>query len=195
MKKAVGAVLFHCTNIPDEEAWHRFCPSTAESWCKWQTDKLNGTHEYKQKVNLPIAVKDILYPIFKDLSSDDLLSKRLHGLTQNANESINNMIWKKRPKNIFVGRRVLEIAAYSAAIECNDGKTGICKVADSLDLGSGKFMVSSCSKSDKERIRAMEKKCAESAKKRRKKLRSVRKGYQDKEKDEKGGSSYAPGGF
>ena len=81
------------------------------------------------------------------------------------------MIWKKCPKNIFVRRRVLEIAAYSAAIEFNDGPTGICKVADSLGLGSGKFMVSSCSKSDKERIKAMERKCTESAKKRRKMLK------------------------
>ena len=60
MKKAVGAVLFHCTNIPDEEAWHRSCPSTAESWCKWQTDKLNGTHEYKQKVNLSIIQRSFV---------------------------------------------------------------------------------------------------------------------------------------
>ena len=48
-------------------------------------------------------------PIFTDLINDDLLQKCLHGTTQNNNEALNGLIWKKVPKDVFVGHNVLEI--------------------------------------------------------------------------------------
>ena len=173
MKKAVGAVLFHCTDIDNEEMRHRYCPSTRDSWCKWQTDRINGTQHYTKRVDLPVAIKEVLYPIFKELSSDELLSKCLHGLTQNANESLQSMIWDKCPKNTFLNKRVLEIGIFSAVIEFNDGQTGLMKVVESLGMESGSCMLNGYSTPDRERIAAMSKKESESAKKRRRHLRSV----------------------
>ena len=40
------------------------------------------------------------------LSYDELLAKCLHGKTQN-NESINNILWKVCPKDIYVGQTTL----------------------------------------------------------------------------------------
>ena len=34
MRRAVGAVLYHCTDIKDESVRHQFCPHGASSWCK-----------------------------------------------------------------------------------------------------------------------------------------------------------------
>ena len=34
MKKAVAAILWHCTDIKEAE-WHPYCPREANSWCKW----------------------------------------------------------------------------------------------------------------------------------------------------------------
>ena len=195
MKKAIGAVLHHCSDIPDESLRHRFRPVTEDSWCKWQSDKINGKSQYKKKVNLPLAIKEVLLPIFKDLSDDELLSKCLHGLTQNANEAINHIIWKKCPKNIYVSRDVLEIAVSSAVIDFNDGQTGLCKVAEEIGLNCGKFMIDGAIKADNERINNITRKSSEIEKKRRKKSRAIREGYDDKEKEAEGGDSYAAGQF
>ena len=98
MKKAIEAILYHLSANHHNEGRHKFCPRTAASWCKYQADKLTGKVTYKDKNN--IAIKQQLMPIFKSLSSDDLLSKCLHGLTQNANEALNKIIWQKFPKRL-----------------------------------------------------------------------------------------------
>ena len=38
MKKGVLAILWHCTDLPDIEDRHRFCPRKQDIWWKyWQT--------------------------------------------------------------------------------------------------------------------------------------------------------------
>ena len=195
MRKAIGAVLFHCSDIQVEHERHKFCPTGSDSWCKWQSDKVTGKTTYKKKINLPSAIKELLQPIFQDLSSAELLSKCLHGLTQNPNESLNNIIWKKCPKGIFVNRTVLEISVSSAIIDFNDGKIGLCKVTENLGLLPGHCMLQQCHSLDIKRIRNSEIKTSEKSKKRRKRLRAIRKGYIDKEKEEEGKDSYNSGSF
>ena len=51
----------------------------------------------------------IIKPIFQDLASEELLSKCLHGQTQNPNESINKVIWTTCPKTTFVHKTVVEM--------------------------------------------------------------------------------------
>ena len=37
MKKSVHATLWHCTDMPDNQERHAFCPRESNSWCKyWQ---------------------------------------------------------------------------------------------------------------------------------------------------------------
>ena len=67
MKKAVWAVLFHNSDIKDMSIHHQFCPRTIASWCKWQRDHISGHKTYKPKLSLPLAIKSILVPVFKDL--------------------------------------------------------------------------------------------------------------------------------
>ena len=73
---------------------------------------------------MPIAVYDIIMPIFLDLSNDTLLKKCLHGKTQNGNEALNNLIWTKCPKNVYVEREVLEMGVSSTVISFNNGACG-----------------------------------------------------------------------
>ena len=84
MKKAIGAVLYHCSDIANEDDRHKYCPRDANGWCKWQQDKISGISTYKKKVNLPLCIKQLIEPIFRQLSSDDLLSRCLHGQTQSG---------------------------------------------------------------------------------------------------------------
>ena len=75
MKKSIWATLFHNSNIIDETEWHQFCPRCINSWCTW--NKLTGKSNYKAKLNLLLAIKEILKPLFQDLSRDELLSRYL----------------------------------------------------------------------------------------------------------------------
>ena len=108
LRKVIGTVLYHCSDAKNLEACHQFCPKTSDSWCQFQAGKCNGTSQYKEKPGLPSVIRDKIRPIFLDLSDENHLSKCLHGKTQNNNESINNVIWKRCPKDINVGRKTLE---------------------------------------------------------------------------------------
>ena len=68
-----------------------------------------------------------MQPIFKDLSSEALLSNCLDGLTQNNNESLNALIWKKCPKDVYVSRDIIEIRVVSVVLEFNNGTQGVRK--------------------------------------------------------------------
>ena len=128
MKKSIGALLYHYSENKDLEVRHQLCPKGENSWCKYQSDKVIGKKTYKDNFTIPLVKRDEIEPIFTDLSSDQLLTKCLHGRTQNVNEALNQLIWKKFPKDVFVERFTLEIGVASAVINFNNGATGIIDV-------------------------------------------------------------------
>ena len=142
MKKGIWAILWHCSEDDKDTPGtrHQFCPRGDDTWCSyWKASNSGSLETYKEKVGLPDAIKKILKPIFVDLTKDELLLKCVHGLTQNNNESINNVIWKRVPKDIYVGREVLEMGVASAVINYNQGLNGICNVYNELSMEVGKF--------------------------------------------------------
>ena len=193
MKKAVAAVLFHCSESKDNETRHRYCPRTTDSWCKWQADRMNGNSTFKMRMGLPEAVKELLEPIFRELGSDELLGRCLHGKTQNPNESFNGILWQKCPKQTFVGRLILELAAFSAVIHYNDGFLGLISVFKELKIKIGPFFLTTAERKVRKRVAGCTKKSSEEGKLRRKKLRAIRKGHLDKEKEAEGDDSYSTG--
>ena len=91
MKSAIYASLFHCTSSIKKNL-HHYCPNGADSWCRYKQDQANHTSNYVPGPGLPDDIIKMVKPIFVRLSSDEVLSKCLHGKTQNQNESINGMI-------------------------------------------------------------------------------------------------------
>ena len=83
MKKSVVALIHHCSENDDDEARHKYCPIAKDSWCKFQSDKLNGTKIYKDSINIPVTISNIIKPIFsaEDLGADKLLERCLDGDT------------------------------------------------------------------------------------------------------------------
>ena len=173
MKKAVWAVLFHNSDIKDMSIRHQFCPRTIASWCKWQCDHISG---HKPKLSLPLAIKSILVPVFKDLSNEELLKKCLHGLTQNNNEALNAIIWKRCPKHIFVNRNIIEMSVNSAITNFNEGTYGIIDVLKNLGIRIGCFTHIGLINRDKCRIRKYSIKSSLTAKTRQQKLCHQNKG-------------------
>ena len=71
MNKAVGAILWHCTDMVDIEVRHQFCPKGECSWCKYQRDKITGEKTYKANLNILKWIHDIIKPVFIEFSSDN----------------------------------------------------------------------------------------------------------------------------
>ena len=155
LKKAIWAVLFHFSETCDLETKHKMCPSTSDSWYKDQVDKINGTNSYEENIGLPTSVKKKIYPTFIDLSNDNLLQKCLHGKTQNNTESINEVIWERCPKDIFLGCITLETSVTSDVNCPNDGAYGILHIHKKLGLQPGKFTNNFCIEEDTDRVNLM----------------------------------------
>ena len=138
MRKAVAAVLHHSTKNDDMDKGHQYCPRTGDSWCKYQSDKITGKNTYVERITIDKALSDVIA----------LLSKCLHGETQNVNESLNNLIWTQCPKRIYVGNSVLKTVVESAVICYDDGVQGTLPVLTKLGIEHGFSTVDACRKAD-----------------------------------------------
>ncbi|KAK6959930.1 forkhead box protein k1 [Biomphalaria glabrata] len=172
MKADVKAVLFH-VGSSEKIPRHDYCPDN--SWCKHKLDPKS----YKHKNGLPEAVIKFLEPIFVDLANEELLRKCTHGKTQNRNENLNKLIWERCPKELYVEKETIEEAVYSAISYFNDGAVSIIKCLEYLGIEPGYYTYKKCFDRDKKRIRFSDIKSSEAAKKRRKTLRAIKKGFLD----------------
>lgn len=185
MQRAVLASLYHVAST-DANPQHGLCP--CDSWCKYSDDPEN----YKHKHGLPEAIIDLLEPIYNELSEPSLLSKCLHGKTQNNNECLNKLIWDRCSKEVFVGNLTIEDAVYCAVAQFNDGNVSVLKHFEKLGITPGRFTSSAAGAVDQKRIYWSDLKSSEAAKKHRKHLRAVKKGFQDIN-EEKEGNVYESG--
>ena len=192
MVNDVMAGLYHIASS-DSNPQHSLCPRGNESWCAWQRAQAAGKRNYKHKSVLPEAIVEEVIPIYRDLSEEQLLSRCLDSYTQNPNESLNKLIWARCPKTIYQGRKVVELCTASAVCHFNDGASSIARVLQKLGICPGKFTNAAIRKCDARRIAFSEKKSSEKVKQRRKKLRAIKKGLWDFEK-EKERDMYQSGG-
>lgn len=189
MKRAVRAVLPHVASS-NENKMHEGCPEGPDSWCKYKTDPEN----YKHKKGLPKPIVEFIKPVFEDLANEKLLKKCLHGKTQNVNECLNKLIWDRCAKENYVEKSVIEEAVYSAISYFNDGAQSVTNMFCKLGISSvGIFTREACARRNSERVYYSDRKSNEIVKKRRKTLRAIRKGFQDKAIEAEG-DLYSPGG-
>lgn len=80
-------------------------------------------------------------PIFQQLSKPELLQKCLHGKTQNANESFNNVVWERASKNVLLGLQTLQIATMNAVLTFNDGSIARADIFRLFGISPGCFTV------------------------------------------------------
>ena len=105
------------------------------------------------------------------------LKKCLHGQTQNNSESLNSVIRKRCPKDVFIGRSTLEMGVASALISFNDGQSGILKVMENLTMNPSENFIRYCNERNNTRIKEMEKKSTPDVRHRRKQLRPQPTGF------------------
>ena len=96
---------------------------------------------------------------------------------------------------VFVGRSTLEMAANSAIINYNDGFHRMKDVLIELGLQVSQNFLDNSIRKDKQIVLQSLIKSLEKGKKRRKRLRAVRKGFIDREREEEGGELFSEGAF
>lgn len=192
MAKACWAALLHKVAFADAARQHRCCPPGITSWCGWRRHKGGAGEPYSPKDSLPVAVFEVLKPIWLQLTDKALLEKCTRGATQNRNEAYNGTLWSLCPKTKFVGAEVVELSAALSCIKFNDGSHAYVKVFEAMGVPPGPYAVSALQRIDATRLRFAQKKASEEARKARKRRRRVRKGIED-DVLEAEGVLYGPG--
>lgn len=188
MMKAVWATLFHSASS-DEKPLHSLC---SINWCKYLKAEAAGTlDKFKHKRPLDKAIVLAIKPVYHNLAHSTLLSKCLHGKTQNVNESFNQLIWTRVPKTVFVGRKTLELGVYDAVLGFNEGNIGRINVLKSLGVKIGQNTATIFKQLDDLRVMKSELAMENMTKEARTKRRRARLQENDAEEDE----DYIPGGF
>ena len=107
---------------PKKNPQHQYCPAGVDSWCTYRKAKAEKKlKNFKHPLAFDKDTQALLKPIYEDPTADDLLERCLGANTQNNNESFNACVWNIVPKHMFVGKTILEIAAFSAACVFNEG--------------------------------------------------------------------------
>lgn len=181
MKTAIWAEYFHLGSTNDKPC-HQLCPKGEDTWCKfWKAKAANPPeiYDHNKHTHLPPIIMTAIKPIFKDLANPLLLEKCLHGTTQNRSESLNNVIWSRLPKRVFVARNTLEFGVYDAVSTYNKGNITKCLVLESIGLQPGHHCITALKKIDEARIKKAEKAILEIEKKSRFRARQVRNKLED----------------
>lgn len=194
MKKAIWAIWNHKAST-DAQPLHHFCPQGVDSWCTYQKAVALGTvNQHKHTNTIPTAIMEYIKPVFFDLSSPALLRRCLKGLTQNANESFNSVLWTICPKRGFAGSKVVQLAAYEAAIVYNKGCQAKFEVLQQLNIVPGKHFEKAMCDFDNLRVIKADKKAEGETLESRKARRRLRL-QKDQKDQEVEGVTYAAGQF
>ena len=172
LKKWIFAILFHMSSS-DQHPKHMHCPPPGEkSWyfCQRSIAKSEQPGSHKHHDTISAEVGKQLVPIFERLTEPDLLKRCTHAMTQNANESVHNMIWKICPKTIFVGRKTMETAVAIAACQFSMGATFKGALWKALGVDPGSSLVDFAARESRKRVDLTEKAASTEANKRRKQL-------------------------
>ncbi|GFX36987.1 uncharacterized protein TNCV_1174891 [Trichonephila clavipes] len=100
---------------------HGQCPIGKDSWCYYQRALSCGKKPKEKYKGLSNEVLNMIKPTYLELCTKELLTKCLHGKTQNSNECLNGVIWQRVPKEVFMCLKTLKSGALDDVIQFNDG--------------------------------------------------------------------------
>ncbi|XP_069673452.1 uncharacterized protein [Periplaneta americana] len=197
MRRGFVATLSHSVST-DEKPRHDKCPTGLDSWCFYNRSKAKGEEPQSHKnmkLQLSEATLKAIAPLCARLTSTELLSKCTRGATQNANESVHSLIWRKCPKGTFVSKIKINIAVANAVAEFNMGclQSQLVKIT----IGEGKLTEVAkniLTRRDRKRTQLSELKRAEKQKRARL-TRKLKKSTQEKKAKKREGQTYGAGLF
>ncbi|GFU94177.1 hypothetical protein TNCV_1448011 [Trichonephila clavipes] len=75
----LGCVWGHSCST-DDEPMHWFCPHKSNTWCKYNAAINNNLQNYKHKPSVAKAIRDVIKPVFADLSHPALPEEMFRSL-------------------------------------------------------------------------------------------------------------------
>ncbi|GFW46490.1 uncharacterized protein TNCV_4811771 [Trichonephila clavipes] len=142
LQQNVIAALFHCSSSV-EKLMHGQCPIGKDSWCYYQRALSCGKKPKEKYKGLSNEVLNMIKPAYLELCTKELLTKCLHGKTQNSNECLNGVIWQRVHKEVSVCLKTLKSGALDAVIQFNDGYKGCVEIFKTLNITPGYFTLKS----------------------------------------------------
>ena len=192
MKRSIWASFRH-SGSTDDHPHHEYCPPGLRSWCGWRRVEAGGP-KYTHHDPLPKAVLDELKSVYERLTADALLRRCERSATQNANESLNGLIWTMCPKESFCSKRTVETAVHLAVVTFNEGYEKVSSVLAASGCDVSPSSLRFLKKFDDDRAYHRRRKSSEDEKESRKRRRAIKKGFADRAREEEG-ETYAAGGF
>ena len=143
----------------------------------------------KSSLDLPKQRQEKLVPVYERLSNEQLLERCSRVSMQNANESLNGGIWRRRPKAQWFGKESVKEAAIMDVISFNSGETQLTTIAEKFGLAVGANTAKHAKSKDEKRAR---REVPESGERKNRKHRQVKERQRVIEKE---GVTYAAGRF
>ncbi|GFU90224.1 uncharacterized protein TNCV_3874281 [Trichonephila clavipes] len=193
MRQAICAVWGHSCST-DMNRCTGFVLQTQIHGVSIMPQLINNLQNYKHKPSVAKAVRDVIKPVFADLSHPALLKKCLGGKTQNPNESLNSLIWKFCPKTIGSSLQIAEIAANLATSVFNDGNQILISILEKFGLKINRNVCVSLAECDNRRIFTSRQRRLESSFEARR-AEKIKKSKEIELFQEQEGISYDPGAF
>ena len=172
---------------------HFDCPSGEYTWCRWNRPS---------STSIPTSVStftstDIqkIREVFNTYASPEFCSHLTLGLTQNANESLHNMIWSRCPKNVYVSPRSIRISTALAILTFNETELSLFGIMTDLGLSPSRRVFRSiyCRITKLRSSRISQAKS--NTKRRRRRLKLAKECREKTLLRSEGGSSYKSGHF
>lgn len=154
MQKRCLAAFYHLIIQTDKEAQHYYCPNGITSWCSYKRDQVTTGNEGlgKDRNRLDPVFLPLLSKMIEDLTSKELLSRCLRGLTQNSNESLNSVLWSILSKSKYHGfSSILGVAAV-ASVSFNGGRTAFLEFLQQSSIAINEDLYINLSARDEKRI-------------------------------------------
>ncbi|GFU64582.1 CCHC-type domain-containing protein [Trichonephila clavipes] len=167
LQQNVIAALFHCSSSV-EKPMHGQCPIGKDSSCYYQRALSCGKKPNEKYKGLSNEVLNTIKPTYLELCMKELLTKCLHGKTQNSNECLVFL-------EVFVCLKTLKSGALDAVIQFNDGYKVCVEIFKKLNIFPGYFTLKAYKHLDINRINDAERHSTPNVKQRRKILRATRK--------------------
>ncbi|GFT52296.1 uncharacterized protein TNCV_1065221 [Trichonephila clavipes] len=151
LQQNVIAALFHCSSSV-EKPMHGQCPIGKDSLCYYQRALSCGKKPNEKYKGLSNEVLNTIKPTYLELCTKELLTKCLHGKTQNSNECLNGVIWQRMPKEVFVCLKIFKSGALDVVIQFKDGYNGCVEIFKKLNIIPGYFTLKAYKHLDINRI-------------------------------------------
>ena len=97
------------------------------------------------------------------------------------------------PQKVYQSKKVVDLCTASAVVTCNDGEISMARVLKKVGITPVAYTIAGATAANKKRIRVAEQQATKVVKLRRKRLRAIRKGLWDRQKEKEGPSYQSVG--